>query len=514
MINQFEAENPDIRVVENIVFWPGYDQLTAQLAAERRAGPGDDARLGDRRTIEARGLLEPLDADLAASASARPSSPPPRAAAVTVDGQLWGLPIDSWAPLWHINMNLFRQAGLVADGKPILPHSPGGAVRPGRAVPRAHRQALSRPGRGQRICRLHAQLLYLRDAAGRRGSSPTRATPISRRPRRAARSSCSGRSDERDLTTKNQDYGAAVVGFLNGEGGVSWSGTWMVGDFDAESRQPDRPAVPAAMPCVPYPQLCSGARRHLRRRPQLGDAARRRRTPAEREAARAVPASSSRTMTSTGPAPATCRPSRRSSTARNGERCRIATTLAELATTGDAAAQGRPAPVPDRDHRRRGGRGGHLRQQADRRGARRHGAARQRDLLAESSEPEGAIPMLKSRIIADRDFVVAPLDRRVFGTFVEHLGRCVYGGIYEPGHPTADENGFRGDVLAADPRARRRRSCAIPAAISSPATTGRTASARRTSARCGSTSPGARPRPTSSAPTSSSTGAARPRSSR
>ncbi|RHW18918.1 alpha-N-arabinofuranosidase [Sphingomonas gilva] len=56
--------------------------------------------------------------------------------------------------------------------------------------------------------------------------------------------------------------------------------------------------------------------------------------------------------------------------------------------------------------------------------------------------------MLKSRIIADKDFIVAPLDRRVFGTFVEHMGRCVYGGIYEPGHPTADADGFRGDVLA------------------------------------------------------------------
>ena len=41
----------------------------------------------------------------------------------------------------------------------------------------------------------------------------------------------------------------------------------------------------------------------------------------------------------------------------------------------------------------------------------------------------------------------APLDRRVFGTFVEHMGRCVYGGIYEPGHPTADKDGFRSDVL-------------------------------------------------------------------
>ena len=55
--------------------------------------------------------------------------------------------------------------------------------------------------------------------------------------------------------------------------------------------------------------------------------------------------------------------------------------------------------------------------------------------------------MLKASIIADIDFVIAPLDRRIFGTFVEHMGRCVYGGIYEPGHPTADANGFRGDVL-------------------------------------------------------------------
>ena len=43
---------------------------------------------------------------------------------------------------------------------------------------------------------------------------------------------------------------------------------------------------------------------------------------------------------------------------------------------------------------------------------------------------------------------MAPVKRRLFGSFVEHLGRCVYTGIYEPGHPTADEDGFRGDVLA------------------------------------------------------------------
>jgi alpha-N-arabinofuranosidase len=56
--------------------------------------------------------------------------------------------------------------------------------------------------------------------------------------------------------------------------------------------------------------------------------------------------------------------------------------------------------------------------------------------------------MLKSRIAVDRDFILSGLDRRVFGTFVEHMGRCVYGGIYEPTHRSADGNGFRQDVLA------------------------------------------------------------------
>lgn len=49
-------------------------------------------------------------------------------------------------------------------------------------------------------------------------------------------------------------------------------------------------------------------------------------------------------------------------------------------------------------------------------------------------------------MIASPFVTVGPLNRRIFGTFVEHMGRCVYTGIYEPDHPTADEHGFRQDV--------------------------------------------------------------------
>jgi alpha-L-arabinofuranosidase len=55
--------------------------------------------------------------------------------------------------------------------------------------------------------------------------------------------------------------------------------------------------------------------------------------------------------------------------------------------------------------------------------------------------------MPDSKVLLDREFTIGATDKRLFGAFVEHLGRCVYGGLYEPDHPTADANGFRGDVL-------------------------------------------------------------------
>lgn len=54
---------------------------------------------------------------------------------------------------------------------------------------------------------------------------------------------------------------------------------------------------------------------------------------------------------------------------------------------------------------------------------------------------------LRAKLIVDKDFIISEIDDRVYGSFIEHLGRAVYGGIFEPDHPTADEHGFRQDVL-------------------------------------------------------------------
>ena len=55
--------------------------------------------------------------------------------------------------------------------------------------------------------------------------------------------------------------------------------------------------------------------------------------------------------------------------------------------------------------------------------------------------------MLHASVSVDPAFRVGPVRRRTFGSFVEHLGRCVYTGIHDPAAPTADEDGFRTDVI-------------------------------------------------------------------
>lgn len=54
---------------------------------------------------------------------------------------------------------------------------------------------------------------------------------------------------------------------------------------------------------------------------------------------------------------------------------------------------------------------------------------------------------MKAEIIIDKNFIVGDVDRNIYGSFIEHLGRAVYEGIYQPGHETADEQGFRQDTL-------------------------------------------------------------------
>ena len=52
-----------------------------------------------------------------------------------------------------------------------------------------------------------------------------------------------------------------------------------------------------------------------------------------------------------------------------------------------------------------------------------------------------------AKMIIDKDFRISKVDERIYGSFIEHLGRAVYDGLYQPGNPLSDDDGFRKDVI-------------------------------------------------------------------
>ena len=56
---------------------------------------------------------------------------------------------------------------------------------------------------------------------------------------------------------------------------------------------------------------------------------------------------------------------------------------------------------------------------------------------------------LRARLKIDTERVIGDIDPKIYGNFIEHLGRCIDGGIFEEGSPLSDGNGFRKDVMEA-----------------------------------------------------------------
>nr|WP_298722859.1 extracellular solute-binding protein [uncultured Steroidobacter sp.] len=252
LINEFSAQNPDVKVRVSPVAWPGYNQLAAQLAS---GDPPDlvTMHLSAISDYQSRKLLEPLGNELRAVGVDPNGFTAASLASVSKQGEIYGLPIDNWAPLWHINMNYFRQAGLVKDGKPILPRSPAELL----AHARQFKQATGKPYLVQALANeraAYSRNLYtlLMQQGFDFFADPQRVKLQSPEVKQVLE--MFRQIYVEDLTTKNQDYAAATNGFINGAGGVYLVGTWMIGDFDAESRKADRP-LSNGYSVMPWPQL-------------------------------------------------------------------------------------------------------------------------------------------------------------------------------------------------------------------------------------------------------------------
>jgi multiple sugar transport system substrate-binding protein len=252
LLNKFQAENPDIRLDINVVAWPGYPQLTAQAAA---GDPPDLVTMhqGVISDYQSKGLLEPMDGLLREAGVSPDAFTASARRGVTKAGAVYGLPWDTIGGLWHVNARLFDEAGLMRDGKPVFPNSAEELLQQAR-------QFKARTGKPYFVqsqvadAATHVRNLYTfllaQDSVIYPDARHLRLrTPEARRVVALLR-----QVNAEGLTTLNQDTPAAIASFMNGEGGVFPTGTWMIGSFEADAKTPGRP-LHGAYRVFPYPRL-------------------------------------------------------------------------------------------------------------------------------------------------------------------------------------------------------------------------------------------------------------------
>ncbi len=252
MINKFNASNPDVHVSSNVVAWPGYPQLSAQMAAK---DPPDLVTMhtGVISDYAAEGLLEPIEPYLAEAGIAPTALTDASRSAVSIGGRLYGLPFDTHGGLFHINTRLFAQAGLMKDGKPVLPTSPEEMMAHARQfTERTGKPYLIQSLVGDNAYAARNLYTYLLAQGAAFFPSPRRIrlqTPEAERIVDFFRGiTASG------VSTRNQDTPAAIASFMSGEGGIYPTGTWMIGQFEEEANTPGRPLF-RSYSVYPYPRL-------------------------------------------------------------------------------------------------------------------------------------------------------------------------------------------------------------------------------------------------------------------
>jgi multiple sugar transport system substrate-binding protein len=252
LVNRFNAENPDVRIDVNVVAWPGYPQLTAQVAAR---DPPDLVTMheGVISDYAAKGLVEPVDDYLRAAGITPNDFTEAARQGVTMYGHVYGVPWDTHGGLFHVNTALFAKAGLMRGGKPVLPNTADEMLQQARQFEqRTGKPYLIQSNVGDPA--FAARNLYTYMMAQGAVLFPDAKhlklnTPIGNDVANYFR-----RINIEKLGTQNMDTPAAIAAFVSGEGGIYPTGTWMIGSFEQEANTPGRPLY-KSYAVYPYPRL-------------------------------------------------------------------------------------------------------------------------------------------------------------------------------------------------------------------------------------------------------------------
>ena len=252
LVDRFNAENPDVQVDVNVVAWPGYPQLTAQVAAR---DPPDLVTMheGVISDYASKGLVEPVDQYLRAAGISPADFTEAARQGVTMYGHVYGLPWDTHGGLFHVNTALFAKAGLTRGGKPVLPNTADELIQQARQFEqRTGKPYLIQSNVGDPAFAARNLYTYMmaRGAVLFPDSKHVRLnTPIGVDVANFFR-----RINAEKLGTLNMDTPGAIAAFVSGQGGIYPTGTWMIGSFEQEATTPGRPLY-KSYAVFPYPRL-------------------------------------------------------------------------------------------------------------------------------------------------------------------------------------------------------------------------------------------------------------------
>ena len=256
LVNQFNATNKeDIVVKPQIIEWsPYYTQLDARILSRDvpTISVMHEAVLGD---YVKRNLVEPLDDGFKSVGIDKNDFTPHAHRGVTFGDKTYALPFDTHSWLWHINVNLFKKAGLVdANGKPILPKTPDELLAQAKqfkdktglpyfAVPIANESAAQ--------TRTFYTWVYQQNGT----LFPNGPTKIDLHTPAATNAlTLYDKLMKAGDITPGLVYGAANQAFENGKAGVLMCGTWVIEDFTNLSNKPGS-ALANGYDVVPFPNL-------------------------------------------------------------------------------------------------------------------------------------------------------------------------------------------------------------------------------------------------------------------
>jgi len=238
IINAADAELDGITVTTLPTDWGNYyDQIVAAYAA----GDPPDVHVMHRHRIPqfaGLGALADLSGDLEAAGIDISDWAPTALEAVSYEGGIYGVPMDFHANLWHVNLDLLAQAGLVTDeGTPILPTSPAELLAHARLVEEATGQDYLAADFAQFPIGVRLVLSLMWQQGANIFTEDGTATIDTE----AARNAVTAITQLFDAghADPQLNYADSQQAFLNGEAAVLVNGTWVVDFYAAEAANPD-----------------------------------------------------------------------------------------------------------------------------------------------------------------------------------------------------------------------------------------------------------------------------------